>query len=210
MLLDGLAARVADGPATGTARLREALGVYARQDSAPVEALRWRWLAGRLAGFVWDYSAWDILTAEHVRAARDMGMLAELPLALISRVGVHLLSGEMETATALVEEAEMLARATSNAAPPAYGAISLAAYRGNDDELTALVASASRDFRARGEGMGLTALSWATAALCNSLGRYDDAFAAATEGATGAGETWYAGLAVVELRPREHQKRAIG
>jgi DNA-binding CsgD family transcriptional regulator len=47
--------------------------------------------------------------------------------------------------------------------------------------------------------MGLTALSWATAALCNSLGRYDDAFAAATEGATGAGETWYAALAVVEL-----------
>jgi DNA-binding CsgD family transcriptional regulator len=105
----------------------------------------------------------------------------------------------METATALVEEAEMLARATSNAAPPAYGAISLAAYRGNDGELTALVASASRDFRARGEGMGLTALSWATAALCNSLGRYDDAFAAATEGATGADETWYAALAVVEL-----------
>ncbi len=199
MLLDGLAARIAHGPATGTARLREALGVYARQDSAPVEAPRWRWLAGRLAGFVWDYSAWDILTAEHVRAARDLGMLAELPLALISRVGVHLLSGEMETATALVEEAEMLARATSSAAPPAYGAISLAAYRGNDDELTALVASASRDFRARGEGMGLTALSWATAALCNSLGRYDDAFAAATEGATGAGESWYAALAVVEL-----------
>jgi len=93
----------------------------------------------------------------------------------------------------------MLARATSNAAPPAYGAISVAAYRGNDDELTALAASASRDFRARGEGMGITALSWATAALCNSLGRYDDAFAAATEGATGADESWYATLAVVEL-----------
>jgi DNA-binding CsgD family transcriptional regulator len=199
MLLDGLAARIAYGPATGIAQLQEALGVYARQDSAPVEALRWRWLAGRLAGFVWDYSAWDILTADHVQAARDVGMLAELPLALISRVGVHLLSGEMQTATALVEEAEVLARATSNAAPPAYGAISLAAFGGNDDELTALVASASRDFRARGEGMGLTALSWATATLCNSLGRYDDAFAAATEGATGDGETWYATLAVVEL-----------
>ena len=199
MLLDGLAARIAYGPASGIARLREAVGVYARQDSAPVEALRWRWLAGRLAGLVWDYSAWDILTAEHLRAARDVGMLAELPLALISRVGVHLLSGEMDTATTLVEEAEMLARATSNAAPPAYGAISVAAYRGNDDELTALAASASRDFRARGEGMGITALSWATAALCNSLGRYDDAFAAATEGATGADESWYATLAVVEL-----------
>jgi len=198
LLLDGLAARVADGPATGTAPLREALAVYTRQETALVEPVRWRWLAGRLAGFVWDYSAWDFLTAEHVRAARDEGLLAELPLALISRVGVHLLSGEMAAAMELVKEAEALARATGNVAPPAYGAISLAAYRGIDDELTALIASAGRDFRARGEGMGLTALSWATAASCNALGRYDDAFAAATEGATG-GETWYAALAVVEL-----------
>jgi DNA-binding CsgD family transcriptional regulator len=104
----------------------------------------------------------------------------------------------METAAALVEEAEMLARATSNAAAPAYGAISVAAYKGTDTELTALVATAGRDFRARGEGMGLTALSWATATVCNALGRYDDGFAAATEGATGD-ETWYATLAVVEL-----------
>jgi DNA-binding CsgD family transcriptional regulator len=199
LLLDGLAARVAHGPATGTTPLRQALAVYAGQDPAPVEAPRWRWLAGRLAGFVWDYSTWDVLTAEHARAARDVGMLAELPLALISRVGVHLLSGEMDAAAALVEEAEALARATSNPAPPAYGAISLAAYRGSYDELTGLVASASRDFRARGEGMGITALSWATATLCNALGRYDDAFAAATEGASGAGETWYGALAVVEL-----------
>ena len=35
MLLDGLAARIAYGPATGIAQLREALGVYARQDSGP-------------------------------------------------------------------------------------------------------------------------------------------------------------------------------
>ena len=199
LLLDGLAARIADGPATGTARLRQALAVYTRHDPAPVEALRWRWLAGRLAGFVWDYSAWDVLTAEHVQAARDVGMLAELPLALISRVGVHLLSGETQVAAALVGEAEALARATGNAAPPAYGAISLAAYRGTDDELSALFATASTDFRARGEGMGLTALSWATAMRCNALARYDDAFAAATEVATGPGETWYAALAVVEL-----------
>lgn len=199
LLLDGLAARVADGPATGTAPLRRALAAYARRAPAPVEAARWRWMAGRLAGFVWDYAAWDVLTAEHVRAARDVGMLAELPLALISRVGVHLMSGEREAAAALVEEAEALARATNSAPPPAYGAISLAAYRGADDEMTALVATTSKDFRARGEGMGITALSWATAAVCNALGRYDDAFAAATEGASGAGETWYQALAVVEL-----------
>nr|WP_240148391.1 LuxR family transcriptional regulator [Diaminobutyricibacter tongyongensis] len=199
LLLDGLAARVADGPATGTARLREALQVYARHDSTAVEGPRWRWLAGRLAGFVWDYSTWDTLTAEHVRAARDVGMLAELPLALVSRVGVHLLAGEMATAAALVEEAEMLAAATSNAAPPAYGAISLAAFRGNEDELAGLAAAAGRDFRARGESMGLTALSWAAAALCNALGRYDDAFEAAVEATNDAGETWYAALAVVEL-----------
>ena len=213
LLLDGLAARVADGPATGTARLREALQAYVRRDSIAVEDPRWRWLAGRLAGFVWDYSTWDILTAEHVRAARDLGMLAELPLALASRVGIHLLAGEMATAAALVEESETLAAATNNAAPPAYGAIALAAFRGSDDELAGLIATAGSDFRARGERMGLTALSWASAALCNALGRYDDAFAAGVEATNDASETWYAALAVVELieaasRTGRHERAA--
>ena len=89
-LLDGLATLIADGPVAGTPRLREALEAFARRDVAPGEALRWRWLAGRAAGFIWEYEGWDKLTAHHIRAAREAGLLAELPLALTTRVGVHL------------------------------------------------------------------------------------------------------------------------
>jgi len=35
------------------------------------EGLRRRWLAGRTAGFIWDYEGWDSLTTRQIRAARE-------------------------------------------------------------------------------------------------------------------------------------------
>ena len=103
-LLEGLAVLIADGPAHGTPILIKALRAFAGNDIDPAEALRWRWLAGRAAGFVWDYEGWDSLTRQQVRAARDLGALAELPLALSTRVGVHLFAGETVEAATLIEE----------------------------------------------------------------------------------------------------------
>src|SRR5438309_2397980 len=90
LLLDGLATLIAYGPTAGTPPLRQAMAAFARRDLEPAEALRWRWLAGRAAGFIWEFEGWDKLTAHHIRAAREAGLLAELPLALTTRVGVHL------------------------------------------------------------------------------------------------------------------------
>ena len=90
LLLDGLATLIAHGPEAGTPRVRVAVAAFARRDVEPAEALRWRWLAGRAAGFIWDYEGWDRLTDHHIRAAREAGLLAELVLALTTRVGVHL------------------------------------------------------------------------------------------------------------------------
>ena len=94
MLLDGLATLVARGPEEGTAKVRVAVAAFARRDVEPAEAMRWRWLAGRAAGFIWDYEGWDRLTDHHIRANREAGHLAELVLALTTRVGVHLMAGE--------------------------------------------------------------------------------------------------------------------
>jgi DNA-binding CsgD family transcriptional regulator len=199
LLLDGLATLIAHGPAAGTPALRRALAAFARRDVEPTEALRWRWLAGRAAGFIWEYEAWDKLTAHHIRAAREAGLLAELPLALTTRVGVHLLAGETTAAAALVEEADVLARATGDGIAPRYGALVLAAHRGLEDELTRLVRTANDDFVARGEGLGIAATNWATALLNNSLGRYDAAFAAAAEATRIYGEIWFSTFATVEL-----------
>src|SRR6185436_6998109 len=54
-------------------------------DVGDQERLRWSWLAGRMAGFIWDYDSWDVLTASQVRLARDAGALSLLPLTLSIR-----------------------------------------------------------------------------------------------------------------------------
>jgi DNA-binding CsgD family transcriptional regulator len=199
LLLDGLATLIAQGPAAGTQRLRVALEAFARRDIESTEALRWRWLAGRAAGFIWEHEAWDLLTAHHIRAAREAGMLVELPLALSTRVGVNLFAGETKAAAELVEEADALARAMGDGIAPRYGSLGLAAYRGHEDEVTRLVRTGTDDFLARGEGLGLTAASWMTALLNNGLGRYDDAFSAAAEATRIPGEIWFSTFALVEL-----------
>jgi DNA-binding CsgD family transcriptional regulator len=199
LLLDGLATLITYGPAAGTPVLRDALGAFARRDVEPTEALRWRWLAGRAAGFIWEYEGWDLLTAHHIRAAREAGLLAELPLALTTRVGVLLLAGDTKAAAALVEEADALAQATGDGIAPRYGALALAAHRGREDDVTRLVPAATDDFLARGEGLGIAATNWATALLNNALGRYEEAFTAAAEATRIYGEIWFSTFASVEL-----------
>ena len=199
LLLDGLALLVADGPSAGTPTIRKALSAFQGDELGTEESLRWLWLAGRAAGFIWDYEAWDSLTARHIRAAREAGALAQLPLALSTRVGVHVLAGEMRAAASLVEESVALAEATDGRVVPAYGALALAAFRGDEDEVTRLVRSATPDFLARGEGIGLTVSQWVTAALYNGLGRYEDAFAAAEQAVADSHELWFSTFAMIEL-----------
>ena len=199
MLLDGLASLIANGPKAGTPPVQRAVAAFARRDLEPAEALRWRWLAGRTAGFIWDYEGWDRLTDHHIRAARKAGLLAELVLALTTRVGVHLLAGETVAAAVLIEEADTLTRATGGGVAPRYGELALAAHRGREDELLRLARIATQDFVARGEGLGLTATNWVTALLYNGLGRYEEAFAAAANATQVPGEIWFARSASLEL-----------
>ncbi len=199
LLLVGLATLIAHGPVAGTPPLRLALAAFARSDVKPAEALRWRWLAGRAAGFIWEYEGWDLLTAHHIRAAREAGLLAELPLALNTRAGVHLWAGDTKAAAALIEEADTLARATGDGIAPLYAALGLAAHRGRAEELTRLVQAGTDSFVGRGEGLGITAMNWVTALLSNSLGRYDDAFTAAAEATKIPGEIWFSTFALLEL-----------
>jgi DNA-binding CsgD family transcriptional regulator len=199
LLLDGLALLIIEGQATGTPVLRKAVSAFHDDEIGTEEGLRWRWLAGRAAGYIWDYEGWDSLTRHQVRAAREVGALAQLPLALSTRVGVHLFAGEIRTAAALVEEADALGEVTDSRIVPAYGPLALAAFRGHEDELVRLVQGSADDFTARGEGMGRTVSQWVTALLYNGLARYDDAFAAAEQAAGDPHELWFATFAMVEL-----------
>jgi hypothetical protein len=199
LLLDGLGLLITEGHAAGTPAVRRAVSAFHDPEIGTEESLRWRWLAGRAAGYIWDYEGWDSLTRQQVRAAREVGALAHLPLALSTRVGVHLFAGEISTAASLVEQADVLGEATDGQIVPAYGPLALAAFRGREDELTRLVQGSADDFTARGEGMGLTVSQWVTAALRNGLSRYDDALAAAEQAAADPHELWFATFAMVEL-----------
>jgi len=199
LLLDGIALLITEGHAAGIPTTRKALERFRSDDIGTEDALRWFWLAGRIAGFIWEYEAWDSLTSRQVRSAREVGALSELPLALTTRVGVHLFAGELRAAESLVEESDVLAAVTDSRIFPPYGALGVAAIRGREDELARLVRTSTADFNARGEGMGLTMAHWVTAVLYNGLARYDEAFAAAAQATVDPHELWFSTFALVEL-----------
>jgi DNA-binding CsgD family transcriptional regulator len=200
LLLDGLARMITDGPAMGTPAVREALRAFESGNGRADEGQRWwGWLAGRAAGFIWDYEAWDSLTARQIKAAREAGALAELPFALSTRVGVCLFGGDIGAASSLLEESNELAEATGSQIIPPYGMLTVAAFRGREDEFRRSVAVTTEGFLRHGEGMGLTLSMWATAVLHNGLARYDEAFEAADQATEDPHELWFSTFALVEL-----------
>ena len=160
LLLDGLARMITEGPVTGTPAVRHALRAFGSGDIGADEGQRWwRWLAGRAAGFIWDYEAWDSLTLRQIRAAREAGALAELPFALSTRVGVCLFGGDVAAASSLLEESNGLAEATGSQIVPPYGSLTVAAFRGRDDELTTIRRDDDRGVPPARRGDGAHALA---------------------------------------------------
>ena len=182
MVLDALAVRLTDGYAAAAGLSTKAVQAFCDDSYPAQEGLRWLWLASATAADLWDDKRWDTFSARHVKIAREVGALSELPLALNSRVYVHLFAGQLAEAASLVQEAQTVSEATgSNLAP--YGALGLAAWQGREDEARRLIEATMSEVVARGEGIGVTVTHWASALLSNSLGRYGDALAAAQEAA---------------------------
>ena len=198
LLLDGLALLNTDGYAAATPTLRRALGAFRRTDLSREEGLRWLWLAIRAAGDLWDDESWYVLATRQVEFARDAGALTVLPVALNSRIYMHLNAGELPAAASLIEEAEAVTEATASHLAP-YGALLLAVWRGRATEATALSEAAMDEVMRRGEGLGLTVLLWASAVLYNSLGRYEDALTAARRAGKGSYEQLFSKWSAVEL-----------
>jgi DNA-binding CsgD family transcriptional regulator/tetratricopeptide (TPR) repeat protein len=177
LLLDGLALLVTEGYAAGTPALRRALLAFLSQDISAEEGLSWLWLAGLAAMAVWDDETWHILASRHVKLARDVGALSELPLAIRWRILLHTHAGELEQGAALIAEAQAVADATGSQLGP-HGALGVAAWRGREAEATELIQATMDDVTSRGEGRGVTS-QYAAALLYNGLGHYDKALAAA-------------------------------
>ena len=198
LLLDGLALLVTEGYPAGAPVLRRAVSAFRSTDLSTEEGLRWLWLASYAAGIVWDYASWDVLSDRQVTLAREVGALITLPIALSTHAGVHLFAGEFNEAASLVAQAESVAEATESSLAP-YGALALAVFRGQEVQAAQLIQTATDDAGRRGEGGGLSSVQWAAAVLWNSLGRYEEALAAAQRASEDSPAVRFASWALIEL-----------
>jgi DNA-binding CsgD family transcriptional regulator len=198
LLLDGVALLVTEGYPAGAPVLRQAVSAFRGTDVSREEGLRWLWLASYAAAIVWDYASWDVLSDRQITLARDAGALIALPIALYTHAGVHLFAGEFTEAASLVAQAESIAEVTGSSLAP-YGTLALAVFRGQEAQAAHLIQTATGDAGRRGEGEGLSSVQWAAAVLYNSLGRYEEALAAAQRASEDSPAVRFASWALVEL-----------
>jgi DNA-binding CsgD family transcriptional regulator len=197
LLLDGLATRFTEGYSAGVLPLRRALNAFRDVERLTARDVRWVWLACRLAQDLWDDELWYVLATRGLRIARETGALSVLPLAATYRASLHVHAGEFDAASSLIEEADTITQAT-DMAPLKYASLMLAAWRGNETDGLALIEAGRLEATARGEGMGLGVIEWATALLSNGCGRHAEALAAAQRGCEHEDVGLYA-WALVEL-----------
>jgi DNA-binding CsgD family transcriptional regulator/tetratricopeptide (TPR) repeat protein len=198
LLLDGFALLITEGYAAGSPILNRALSEFRSEHIPREEEIRWLHVACRAAVDLWDDEAWYVLATRHVQLARDAGALNELPIALNTQIGVLLNAGELAAARSLIEEVERVNEATGSHVAP-YGALGLAAWQGRDAEAFELFEASMKEVVSRGEGVGLTVIEWASAQVHNSLGRYEDALAAAQQSREHLEELLFATWGLVEL-----------
>ena len=121
------------------------------------------------------------MATRHVDLARQTGALTVLPAALRARIVLHVVAGELDEGTALTQQVRAVMDVTGTQLAP-YGAVLLAAWRGDEARATELIEATVADVTHRGEGVGLSISHHARAVLYNGLGRYAEAFEAARLG----------------------------
>ena len=186
-LVNGVAARVADGPAVATPVLRAAV-TRARADQAHLQMV-----AGRHVHVVYfdavltacdllDDHAWDELTHAWAQVARATGALAALPLALSLRSWLEVLQGRLGSATSHLGEIEDIVSLTGSRGvlgSPAPAVVLGDAWQGNEETTRSGARRAMRDAHERGQGIGVDHAYLALAVLEVGAGRYDAALRAA-------------------------------
>lgn len=199
VLLDGFAAYFTDGFAAALPILRRAVDVACHSTSFDHEL---NWPVRIAALHIWDDESWDVLTARHVEIARAAGRLTELPLALDSRAVMLTFSGQLSAAAALYAETHMVIEETGdNLTDPS---ITLAAFRGDQAELSAVVDTITKDVVQRGQGLWLTTVEYSQAVINNGVGNFRAALTAAQPAAdrTDLAMSGWAAIELIEAAAR--------
>jgi DNA-binding CsgD family transcriptional regulator len=180
LLLDGLARLVTDGRAAAAPALRRAAGIFASADISVTDVLRWGWVTLAAASTLWDDDGTRAILARQLAVVRAAGALDRLPIYLAAMGSSSAWSGDFATAAAVVAEAEAVSEATGTHIAP-FGALLLAALRGDQAQAASLIEATVSDAGAAGQGIAVAYARWAAAILANGLGRYGDALAAAQQ-----------------------------
>ena len=177
LLLVGLAIRFTAGYAAAAPTLKEALRIYRGEPTK----LEWSCLAFNVAAMdLLDDDAWFELVSAQARLARATGTLSYMAFAFSYLAGHRVLAGDMSQAAGLLAESRRLDRDTGNRQKNVpYGALQLAAWRGDEVAALGFAEVLSEGAAERGEGAAATVAEYATAVLYNGLGRYDLACEAA-------------------------------
>jgi DNA-binding CsgD family transcriptional regulator len=173
LLLDALVA-LDDDYEVAVPRCRDALQRLSGEAVSPKERLRWLWQGCVVALEVWDDESAYLLSHHNVQSARETGTLSELALALSARTPVLVFCGELAAAASAVAETRSVEEATGISSAP-YGALILAAWRGQESLTRDLIEVTTREAGARREGIGLAIAEYARAVLCNGVGEYQEA-----------------------------------
>ena len=183
VVLDALATRFTQGYAAAAPLLIRALEVVRGPAFGTGESGRMIWLVGNrassiIATEVWDFDAGLTFAERQVQRARDMGALVQLQFGLNLLANTELLTGDLSSAAAHLEEDQRVAEFSGNP-PVAWSGMLLAALRGEEAVATDKIAAARSAASARGQNRIVTYADYAKAVLYNGLGRPDLALDAA-------------------------------
>ena len=198
LLLDGLAVLVTDGRAAAAPVLRRAVQVFAGDEIAVEEGLRWGWVATIATSVLWDLENWQSIVLRQLQSAREAGLLTHL-LRYVSQLAAYATwRGDFAEAASLVAEADAIAEATGTRFAP-YAPVFLAGWRGTEADATRLIEVVTKDARAAGQGQAIQLCQWVSGILYNGLGRYDRALPEARQASEQAPELYVSAWALPEL-----------
>jgi hypothetical protein len=182
LLLDGLTLLIRDRLPAAAAALRQVVSLFAGDEVAAADRLRWSFLAFFPAVLLWDNERCRAMLDRQVQSVRDAGALDRLPLDLGQVAIMAAWRGDFEAAASLGVESEAICKVTG-AQHPTYISLQLGGLRGDQAKAVPLFDATIRAAEARGHRSVVTYTRWATAILYNGLGHYDQAREAARQAA---------------------------
>ena len=177
LLLRGLAVRLSDGYVAAAPLLKEALRRY----RAGPQGLDWQCMTYNFVAMdLWDDDAWFELTSAQVGMARADGTLSWLPHLLDHHAALHMQTGELDKAEALLTEGDRIDPGIRAANLP-YIPLMLAGWRGDSSTALELDEAVAGGAATRGQGAAITCAEYGKAVLYNGLGDYGLATEAAQD-----------------------------